>query len=43
MRSLFILNGPTYGSEESYNALRLAGSLVKWEGRRFGCASWARV
>ena len=32
MRFLFILNGPTYGSEESYNALRLAGSLVEREG-----------
>lgn len=29
MRVLFILNDPPYGSERSYNALRLAGSLVK--------------
>ena len=26
---LFILNDPPYGSERSYNALRLAGSLAK--------------
>ena len=29
--SLFVLNDPPYGSERSYNALRLAGSLVKRE------------
>jgi uncharacterized protein involved in oxidation of intracellular sulfur len=27
MRTLFILNDPAYGTERSYNALRLAGSL----------------
>jgi len=26
---LFILNGPPYGTEGSYNGLRLAGTLVK--------------
>ena len=31
-RTLFILNDPPYGTERSYNALRLAGSLVKAEG-----------
>lgn len=31
MKTLFILNAPPYGSEHSYNALRLAGTLV-------GCA-----
>ena len=31
MKTLFILNGPTYGDEESYNALRLAGSLARRE------------
>lgn len=31
-RTLFILNDPPYGTERSYNALRLAGSLVKHEG-----------
>lgn len=29
MKTLFILNDPPYGSERSYNALRLAGQLVK--------------
>jgi len=29
MRTLFILNGPAYGSETSYNGLRLAGALAK--------------
>ncbi|MFQ6047700.1 MAG: DsrE/DsrF/TusD sulfur relay family protein [Gemmatimonadales bacterium] len=32
--TLFILNDPPYGSERSYNALRLANSLAKREGRR---------
>lgn len=31
-RTLFILNDPPYGTERSYNALRLAGALVKREG-----------
>ena len=31
-KTLFILNDPPYGAERSYNALRLAGSLVKAEG-----------
>ena len=31
-KTLFILNGPPYGTERSYNALRLAGSLSKREG-----------
>lgn len=30
-RTLFILNDPPYGTERSYNALRLAGALVKRE------------
>ncbi len=29
MKALFILNDPAYGTERSYNALRLAGSLSK--------------
>ena len=29
MKTLFILNDPPYGTERSYNALRLAGSLAK--------------
>ena len=29
MATLFILNDPPYGTERSYNALRLAGSLSK--------------
>ena len=28
-KTLFILNDPPYGTERSYNALRLAGSLAK--------------
>jgi uncharacterized protein involved in oxidation of intracellular sulfur len=32
MKSLFILNDPPYGTERSYNALRLAGALAKREG-----------
>jgi uncharacterized protein involved in oxidation of intracellular sulfur len=31
-RYLFILNDPPYGTERSYNALRLAGALSKREG-----------
>lgn len=31
-KTLFILNDPPYGTELSYNALRLAGSLAKREG-----------
>ena len=30
--TLFILNDPPYGTERSYNALRLAGSLSTREG-----------
>lgn len=30
--TLFVLNDPPYGSERSYNGLRLAGSLAKREG-----------
>jgi uncharacterized protein involved in oxidation of intracellular sulfur len=32
--TLFILNDPPYGTERSYNALRLAGSLAKHEGEQ---------
>ena len=28
-RTLFILNDPPYGTERCYNALRLAGALLK--------------
>jgi len=31
---LLILNGPPYGTEGSYNGLRLAGTLVKREGEK---------
>ena len=31
-KSLFILDDPPYGTERSYNALRLAGALAKIEG-----------
>lgn len=33
MNTLFILNDPPYGSERSYNALRLARALAKREGQ----------
>ncbi|HSC94405.1 MAG TPA: DsrE family protein [Burkholderiales bacterium] len=32
MKCLFILNDPPYGTERSYNALRLAASLARREG-----------
>jgi len=32
--TLVILNDPPYGTERSYNGLRLAGSLVKREGEK---------
>ena len=32
MQTLYILNDPPYGTERSYNALRLAGALCKREG-----------
>jgi uncharacterized protein involved in oxidation of intracellular sulfur len=32
MKTLFILNDPPYGTERSYNGLRLAGALAKREG-----------
>ena len=32
MKTLFILNDAPYGSERSYNALRLAGAIAKQEG-----------
>ena len=32
-RTLFVLNDPPYGTERSYNALRLAGSLSKRDGQ----------
>lgn len=31
-KTLFILNDPPYGTERSYNALRVAGALSKREG-----------
>ena len=31
-KTLFILNDPPYGTERSYNALRLAGALTKRDG-----------
>jgi uncharacterized protein involved in oxidation of intracellular sulfur len=33
-KTLFILNDPAYGTERSYNALRLAGALSKREGEQ---------
>jgi uncharacterized protein involved in oxidation of intracellular sulfur len=32
MKTLFILNDPPYGTERTYNGLRLAGTLAKREG-----------
>ena len=34
MKTLFILNGPPYGTEHSYNGLRLAGALAKRDGEQ---------
>lgn len=34
MKTLFILNDAPYGTERSYNGLRLAGSLAKSEGEQ---------
>jgi uncharacterized protein involved in oxidation of intracellular sulfur len=34
MKSLFILNDPPYGTERSYNALRLAGAISKQSGEQ---------
>lgn len=33
MKTLFVLNDPPYGTERSYNGLRLAGSLAKRDGK----------
>ena len=33
MKILFVLNDPPYGTERSYNALRVANALAKREGR----------
>ncbi len=33
-KTLFILNDPPYGTERSYNGLRLAGSLAKRDGEQ---------
>lgn len=33
-RTLFILNDPPYGTERSYNGLRLAGALARQDGQR---------
>ena len=34
MKTLFILNGPPYGTEHSYNGIRLAGSVTKRDGEQ---------
>jgi uncharacterized protein involved in oxidation of intracellular sulfur len=34
MKTLFILNDPPYGTERSYNALRLAAHVTKREGEQ---------
>ena len=36
MKTLFVLNDPAYGTERSYNGLRLANALAKREGERYG-------
>lgn len=33
-KTLFVLNDPPYGTERSYNALRLAGALSRREGEQ---------
>jgi uncharacterized protein involved in oxidation of intracellular sulfur len=35
-RTLLILNDPPYGTERSYNGLRLAGALTKREAEEVG-------
>jgi len=40
-KTLFVLNDPPYGTERSYNALRLAGSMVRWskpKAKRCACS-----
>ncbi len=34
MKTLLILTGPPYGTEQSYNGLRLAGALAKRDGEQ---------
>lgn len=34
MKTLLVLNDPPYGTERSYNGLRLAGALAKREGHQ---------
>lgn len=34
MKTLFVLNDPPYGTERTYNGLRLAGALAKRDARR---------
>lgn len=34
MNTLFVLNDPPYGTERTYNALRLAGALAKRDAQR---------
>jgi uncharacterized protein involved in oxidation of intracellular sulfur len=52
MKTLFILNGPPYGTEHSYNGCRLAGALARREseqvriflmGDAVGCALQGQV
>jgi uncharacterized protein involved in oxidation of intracellular sulfur len=33
MKTLFVLNDAPYGSERSYNGLRLAGAISRQEGK----------
>jgi uncharacterized protein involved in oxidation of intracellular sulfur len=41
MKILIILNDPPYGSERSYNGLRLAHALTKADaGTQSRCSSW---
>lgn len=42
-KTLFVLNDPPYGTERSYNALRLAGSSAKREGEYPGGTFWSRL
>lgn len=37
-KTLFILNDAPYGTERSYNALRLAGSLSSRDGEEVKCS-----
>jgi len=42
-KTLFILNDPPYGTERSYNARRLAGSLARRPGEEAAARAWTHA